>query len=455
MRRRLVLSHVLLVAVVLVVLEVPLGIVFARRQHADLAESATRQAALIATFIGPDFDEPVSHSLDVVLRDLGGDAPAEITVVDRAGTVLASRHGQVPDDLDATPRSAIEGALAGQVTAGELTDDHQRWAYAAVPVASRDSAVGAVVVSVPARAVQRRIRNAWLLLGALAAGILLLAVLVAAAMARWLARPIDSLGHAVAGLSAGNLESVAPTDVGPPELRSLAEQFNDMAGRLRELVDNQRRFIADASHQLRAPLTALRLRIEMLEQEPGESTEAALAEADRLGRLVDGLLALSRAEGSRVTATAVDVVAVARERIEAWAPLCSENDIDLVLVSPSHGERAALADGHLEQILDNLIANALEVAPPRSSIEIAIGRVDSRELPHRILVRVLDRGPGMSPDQIAHAFDRFWQSDTRPTGSVGLGLPIVQQLVRANRGEIALRPREGGGLEVRLSFVAS
>jgi signal transduction histidine kinase len=341
------------------------------------------------------------------------------------------------------------------VTTGDLTDDGQRWTYAAVPVGSRDSAVGAVVVSVPARAVEQRIRNAWLLLGALAAGVLLLAAVVAAAMARWLARPIDSLGHAVAGLSAGNLDSVAPTDVGPPELRSLAEQFNDMAVRLRELLDNQRRFIADASHQLRAPLTALRLRIEMLEQEPGESTEAALAEADRLGRLVDGLLALSRAEGSRPTATSVDVLAVSRDRIEAWAPLCSENGIDLVLVCPLHEARAALAEGHLEQVLDNLIANALEVAPTGSSIEIAVGRSDSRDFPHRVLVRVLDRGPGMSPDQIAHAFDRFWQSDTRPTGSVGLGLPIVQQLVRANRGDIVLRPRDGGGLEVLLSFVAT
>ena len=103
----------------------------------------------------------------------------------------------------------------------------------------------------------------------------------------------------------------------------------------------------------------------------------------------------------------------------------------------------------IEQVLDNLLANALEVAPPGSTIDVTAARAHGW-----IEVRVLDRGPGMSPDEIARAFDRFWRAGANEAG-FGLGLAIVQRLVHADGGEIDLRPRAGGGLEAIVRLPSS
>jgi signal transduction histidine kinase len=455
-RRRLVLSHVLLVAMVLIALEVPLGLLFARRQHADLVESATRQAALIATFVGPDFDQPVQRSLDVILHDLPTGAPSEVTVLDRAGRVLVARHSAVPDDLDPTPAGAARAAITGALTTGDVVDDGQRWTFAAVPVTSRDSQVGAVVVSLPRHETDERIVRAWWLLGGLAAGILALAALVAALVTRWLGRPIDQLAAAVADFSSGELDREAPTGHGPTELRELAATFNDMAQRLARLLDSQRGFLADASHQLRGPLTALRLRIETLDGAPAADVEATLAEADRLARLLDGLLALSRGEGAAVEPVRVDVDAVVADRIDAWAPLGAEHGIELRRGGTSASASAWVGRGHLEQVLDNLIANSLEASAPGSTIEVGAVAGPADPAPASgVSVAVVDHGRGMSPEQLEHAFDRFWQSDSRPPGGAGLGLSIVEQLVAANGGQIHLRPTEGGGLTATVTLPAA
>lgn len=449
----MIVIQVVLVAIVLIVLEIPLGILFARRQNADLAESATRQAALIATFIGPDLDQSVGNSLSAVLRNLPTQAPVEITVVDRSGRILVARHGAGPDEGDGPAAAAVRAASTGTVSTGELTDDGEKWTYAAVPVTSRDSQVGAVLVALPREDVSERIATAWAVLAGLAGGLLVLTALVALWVSRWVSRPVNTLAAAVGRLSAGDLNSVAPSDSGPPELRDLAEQFNDMATRLRNLLDAQRRFVADASHQLRAPLTALRLRVENLDGSPVVDVEPALAEADRLARLLDGLLALSRAEGARPEPQEVDAVAVIRDRLDAWSPLCSESQVELRLVSAPQSALVLIAAGHLEQILDNLIANSLEVSPPGSSIDLAVDRAPG--IGPMVVIEVIDHGPGMSDDHRIHAFDRFWQSDTRPTGNAGLGLPIVQQLVASNRGQVALLPTRTGGLTATISLLRS
>ncbi len=233
---------------------------------------------------------------------------------------------------------------------------------------------------------------------------------------------------------------------------ALADTFNEMADRLDELVTSQRRFVADASHQLRTPLTALRLRLETLGPDSAATRDAALDEVARLTRLVDGLLSLARAEGARPVREPVSVTAVLAERQEAWLPLATEQRIGLELdVSGSASSvTAQLVPGHLEQILDNLIDNALDVSPPDSTVTLRSARVGGY-----VEIHVIDEGPGMTEEERRDAFAPFWQSATgRRAGSSGLGLAIAQQLARASQGSLRLDRSARGGIDAVVRFRA-
>jgi signal transduction histidine kinase len=259
-------------------------------------------------------------------------------------------------------------------------------------------------------------------------------------------RPLAELDEAVSGLKAGALGARATLTPGPPELAGVVRRFNAMADRLQELVEAQQAFIADASHQLRTPLTALRLRLETLESEADTSQradlEAAITEAHRLSRLVDGLLALAKVEASKPERTMIDVDAVVEDRVDAWAPLAEERGVTLGCKTPGSA-RALAVPGFMEQILDNLIANALDVSSSNTGVEV---RVERRAA--WVDVHVVDEGPGLSPAERLRAFDRFWrhEGNGREQGT-GLGLAIVRQLVRLSGGEVALESAAGKGLD--------
>jgi signal transduction histidine kinase len=199
------------------------------------------------------------------------------------------------------------------------------------------------------------------------------------------------------------------------------------------MLAEQRGFAADASHQLRTPLTALRLRIEQAQisaAQPdvrvevlNEDLEAAAGEIERLQRLVEQLLALARTEKKNVLVD-VDVAAVVQGRLEMWNSLAEERHVTLQFAIPEKIS-VKVIDGSLEQILDNYIDNALDYAPEHSSISLQV-EVSERE----VKLSLADEGPGMPEDARQHAFDRFWrgaESQNRPGGS-GLGLSIVAQL---------------------------
>ena len=224
-----------------------------------------------------------------------------------------------------------------------------------------------------------------------------------------------------------------------------------MADRLDELVTSQRRFVADASHQLRTPLTALQLRLETLDPQSEATRDAALDEVARLTRLVDGLLSLARAEGARPVREPVSITAVLAERHDAWLPLATEQRVRIDLdSSESVSITAELVPGHLEQILDNLIDNALDVSPPDSTVILRSARVG----PY-VEIHVIDEGPGMTDEERRDAFAPFWQSATgRRTGSSGLGLAIAQQLARASQGSLRLDRSPRGGIDAVVRFRA-
>jgi signal transduction histidine kinase len=272
-------------------------------------------------------------------------------------------------------------------------------------------------------------------------------VLLSVRLARWVSRPLSTLDAAAQRLGEGELGERTAVDGGPPEVRRLAATFNTMAGRTEALVHGHRAVIADVSHQLRTPLAALRLRLDVLAAGAEGDTAAELAAAQveiaRLSRLVDGLLAVARAEQTTPRRVAVRVDEVVEERVAAWSPVAEERGVRLT-ASTGSALTAAVGVGHLEQVLDNLVANALDAVDDGGSVTVGL-----RSVGRSVEVRVRDDGPGMGAEAKAVAFHRFGNPEARGTG---LGLAIVHRLVTANGGAVRLEDTPGGGLTVVLEL---
>ena len=321
---------------------------------------------------------------------------------------------------------------------------------AVMPVFSQERWVGTVVLARSTQSLDHEILALWVILGSIAAAAMLAAAVLAFGLARWVSRPLKGLDAAARRLADGDLAIRAKVRSGPPELRRLGTTFNTMAGRLEALVHGNRAVIADVSHQLRTPLAALRLRLDLLaadtaqtDPETARELAGALDELARLSRLVDGLLTVARAENVVPVPAAVNVAEVARERVVAWHPVADDRGIILV-TSSAKPVLAWIGEGHLEQILDNLIANALDALSPGHLVRLTAAATATGAR-----ITVGDNGPGMSAEDRERAFLRFTTSS--PNGT-GLGLAIVHRLATSNGGTARLDETPGGGLTVTLDF---
>lgn len=454
MTTRLVATYVVLAAIVLAVLEIPLAVIHQSRLRHDLGQRVERDAVALSALVEDDLQEarPLSRArIGDIATGYARQTGVRVVVVDAGGTLVVDSDDSSPAPREFRSRPEIARALSGQVATGER---HSRTLgtdlmYVAVPVASGGRVYGAVRATVPTSRVDAQARRYRLVLAGVAAGVLAVVALAGWSIARWVATPLLDLRRSARVVAGGDLTERAADDAGPPEVRELARAFNDMVTRLQQTVGAQEQFVADASHQLRSPLTALRLRIENLQYEVDEAArddaDAALGEVDRLTRLVNGLLTLARADRRAHDRAPRDVAGIARERVDAWRLVAEDQGVELAL-DASGALRAPLADGALEQVLDNLIANALEVAPPGSRVDVA-----AAEHADGVVVTVADRGPGMDAESRAHAFDRFWSGRPERTGS-GLGLAIVKRLVEADGGDVELDENPGGGLRARVTL---
>jgi signal transduction histidine kinase len=447
-----VLSYLSVVVAVLVLLEVPLGILTDRHERDLLGVQAVQQATGIAVLSAEDLERGRPGDLAQLARSYRSETNGEVLVVDGSQRVAADSDDDGAADL-ARLRSVVVGAQTGRDVTASATDEGMAVILAAVPIRNYTGAApapgsaaagsglpatGVVVLSLPAAATFNRVHDVWYGLALFALVVLVLTALLGVRVARSVTRPLALLESAVGRLGAGDLAGRA-TPAGPSELRALATEFNRMAARIEDLLTAQSRFVADASHQLRSPLTALRLRLENLQADlrgaSAASAAAAGREVQRLSRLVDGLLTLSRADAAPAERRPVDVAAVIAERVDAWESLAAERGV--TLVAPANRLRhpqAPLVPGDLDQLLDNLLANALDATPQGRGIAVEVSEAETS-----ITITVTDEGPGMSEQELARAFDRFWQGSSR-AGSSGLGLAIVRQLARRNGATVELRP---------------
>src|SRR5918993_2981396 len=322
LRARLVVAFAYVLLLVIVALEVPLALNLSKRVDAEIKSEAESQAQLLAAGAsGRLTDEnQLQRLVESSSENLGG----RVLVVGPRGRVLADSAGEESRGEPYGTRPEIAAALNGRPSQGERHSDDldEDLLFTAVPVVSNGRTVGAVRVTQSVDAVNREVRNDVLALVGVGVVALLLGVVVAFLLANSLAKPLRGLASTARRVEHGDLEARAREE-GSAEQREVAHAFNDMTARVGETLTSQREFVANASHQLRTPLTGLRLRLEaaaLKSRDPEVEREltAAEHETERLARLLSELLTPAGG-GEQPTSQPMDVAQVVESACVRWA----------------------------------------------------------------------------------------------------------------------------------------
>ncbi len=466
MTRRLLVSYLMITTLVLVVLEVPLGLFFQQRELDRLTADTERDATVLTTAY-----EDVLEG-DLVADPLQAEAYSSrtgvrVVVVDEEGIAVVDTGNEAGRNFSTRPEFVL--ALSGERATGTRRSETlgTELLYVAVPVASGGEVHGALRLTLDTHEVTERIRKFWWGLIGIAAVVLAMIVAVGWATARSISRPILQLQETAVRFSSGDLTPSGAVEGAPPEVERLDGAMTTMARRLDRLLEQQRSFVADASHQLRTPLTALRLRLENLEAttddlETCAELEASIAEADRLSALVAELLQLATAERASAPEP-IALLPLVSERVLTWEALAEQSAVTLRVdgsdaLTPigDIGPTAVLAvPGAVEQILDNLIDNAVQALDADTRTGERCIAVRLEPTPTTVDLVVSDNGPGLPDDQLQHAVERFWRGGehgSTPTPGSGLGLAIVKSLTDASGATFELARNDSGGLTATIGF---
>jgi signal transduction histidine kinase len=409
-RRRLTTSTALIALAAVLVLGIPLGAVEAARVRSDQTGKIEREADAAASVIDDRLQRGIAPTT------------ANVTPLVRPGHHL------------------VVSAGGRRIAAGARLDDGV--------VAARAGTTGAAVVtaSAPASEINSRVRRSWLLIALLGAGGIAVATALAAIQARRLSQPLERVARTSARLGDGDFSARAPRS-GVPEIDAIGQALDTSAERIAELVAREREFSSNISHQLRTPLTALRLRLEesAAAGDPEalrEELDAALREADRLEAMIAELLALARstAHGDQI---AVDLAGVARDHAAAWTAIFARAGRRVsVTTDDGAAVRAVASRGTVGQVLDVLLDNALRHGAGPVTIHV-------RQNARLATLTVDDAGTGVAADATERIFDR----GASRTGSTGIGLHLARALARADGGSLRLTRASPPRFELRLRRV--
>ena len=453
-RTRLVLAAAYLLTAVVVALEVPLALNVERRAHADFEAAVLGDAAILAARVSDlVVDRAAPSRLATVVREPERAWNERVVVTDARGRVLADTAGLAA--RGAFYATAQRPELRVALFEGRIASRRRLSAslgadllLVTVPVVDRERVVGAVRVSATTTDVEADVRGSWLRLAAIGFAVVAVGLVLAWVLAAPLGRQVRRLADAAGQLGRGDLGARAPEE-GPKELETLARSFNRMASALADSVESQRDFVANASHQLRTPLTGLRLRLEAIKDEggwTGEQAAKAEVELDRLSALVDDLLALARASSSEAAGRTIELAEAAQDAAARWRAPAADAGKRLAL--RTQGRPVVWADPtDVAHVLDNLIENAVRYAPPETEVS-----VEAAEAGGGASLIVADGGPGIPEADRARVFERFYRgANGRQAGpGTGLGLAIVAELVRRWGGDVRLL--DGPGTRVQATF---
>jgi two-component system, OmpR family, sensor kinase len=298
-------------------------------------------------------------------------------------------------------------------------------------------------------------RDAIVVSIAIGALLILLGAVISSRVAERLLAPLGRIASLAERIEGHDLSGRLNAE-GNDELARLCASFDRMLDRLQAAFARERRFVADASHELRAPLAVLRaetdlaLRRERSNDEYRAALTSIAREAVRLEELVDELLAASRAEVDARQQQTLDAGRLVQRLGERVRPAAATRGIE-VRVETTGGALAQANHATLERALLAIVHNA--IAYGRDDGVLRLRAIRDRDA---VAIEVADDGPGFTPEALQHATERFWRGDAaHPRGGTGLGLAIARTMVEANRGTLQLANRTEGGAVVRVNLVAS
>lgn len=446
-RAKLTLWYLSLAAIVLAAFAVVIYLYFSRGLINTIDASLHNHAERFAYAVGhPSASEEASQPSVLIL------APQFLSVVDRDGKVTDqipdSEGHEVPVIKPALERAATEWkAQFDEVSLSE--SEHVRiitW-----PARDEDGEVFFVIEGQSLRDVQRAQKQLILLLAVANPLALLLASLGGLWLASRALSPVDRLTRAAERIGRGNLSERVEERRSQDEIGRLAATFNRMISRLEQAFERERRFTADASHELKTPLAVLRgeievtLRRERAPEEYQRVLKSSLEEIARLTKLTDDLLTLARSDAGE-SALAVEPVGLDELASEACAyigPLAKSASVTLHFEAPQSPIEIEGDPKRLKQLLVNLLDNAIKYTPAGGSVRLALSVIDSVAL-----IEVSDTGRGIPASALPHIFERFYRQtdprDSRVTG-FGLGLAISKWIVDAHGGSVQVESEEGKG----------
>ncbi|MGW1894603.1 ATP-binding protein [Streptomyces sp. NPDC002004] len=369
----------------------------------------------------------------------------------RDGTPMA----HAPANWYLPSKGAVRTAFQEALYSRPGHDPRQVWPWqrrgrlvVASPVIRDGDVIAVVVTDSPTAQMRANTLHSWLMIAAGEVAAMVLALAAALRLTGWVLRPVRVLDATTHDIATGRLKSRVAAAGGPPELRRLARSFNEMADHVEEVLEQQRAFVADASHQLRNPLAALLLRIELLALELPEGNEeiaSVRTEGKRLAQVLDDLLDLALAEHAAADLQLTDIGELAAERVEAWRPLAEDKGVRLREHCPA--VTAWVDPVALSSALDAVIDNALKFTPEGAEVVVTVASNGDTST-----IEIADAGPGLTAEELARIGDRFWRSGRHQNvkGS-GLGLSISRALLAAGGGSLVFARHEPQGLKVTVS----
>lgn len=419
MRRRLALVSLATTALVVISLLIPLGLLV-RTQAADRARlEAERTAQEIAGLV----------ALTVTLNEDPSAIESALGPL-ATGAIVVLPDGLVLGEVTAGQGSLVSTAVERQATISEPVDGG--WEYV-LPVIGREG-VAVVDVFVGDETLGRGVLTAWFLLALLGVLLIGIAVWVADRLGRTLTGPIGDLATAARRLGGGDLQARVQIEE-PAEIREVGESFNWLAGRLGELLAEEREAAADLSHRLRTPLTSLRLQSERLADDV--ERQEVLSQIDRLEKAIDQMIVATRSIPIEV-AGSTDLSAVVSGRCAFWAVLAEEQGREMTMRVDAERVLVDLSVEAVEAMVDSLIGNVFAHTSPATPFAVSVGQREGRPW-----LDVSDEGPGFSSSDVA-------VRGVSGAGSTGLGLDIVRRTAESAGGAMELNDRPGGGAVVRV-----
>ncbi|MBQ1035165.1 HAMP domain-containing sensor histidine kinase [Micromonospora sp. C81] len=417
MRARLALLVAAVSVLTLIAFLVPLALLV--RTVAE--DRATVRATADAQSLVPVVGTADAATIRLTVEQLAAESGRPVSVFLPDGTVLGAQTPRTP---------AVALAARGQSLTGESAAGRE----VVIAVQGRADGTGVIRIVVPQHELTAGVTRAWLVLALLGVILVLIGLLVADRLARTLVRPISDLSAVSHRLANAELDARV-TPAGPPELREVAGALNHLATRIQVLLVQEREQVADLSHQLRTPLTALRLEAESL-RDPEDAARITAA-ADGLERAVTGLIRQARWRHSPAGPAASDAAAIVADRVAFWSVLAEDTGRAVTLDLAPGPLPVGVAADDLAAAVDALLGNVFAHTPDETPFAVRLAP-DAGE----VVLSVADEGPGMPAGAVRRG--------ASAAGSTGLGLDIARRAAQTAGGRLELRTGPRGGAQVLL-----